>query len=181
MLTVLLVFAVALWPMRLWRWQLAWFPALFLFSLLSRLPAMTLVRRAALLSLFAGVMTLGSLGKPDWVLRSINLVLKSWLCLWMTSLLVHKTPVPSLVEGLRYLRLPAVWTEAFAFWGRYYSVLTQEWQRLQLARRARTFDRSRSREFRALTNALGLLFIRAYERAEQVHKAMLARGYRETR
>ena len=32
--------------------------------------------------------------------------------------------------------------------------------------------------FQTLANTLGLLFIRAYERAEKVHRAMQARGYR---
>jgi cobalt/nickel transport system permease protein len=74
--------------------------------------------------------------------------------------------------------VPRIWTGTLAFWGRYYAVLTSEWRRLQLARQSRTFTRSRAVKFRSLANALGLLFIRSYERAEKVHRAMLARGYR---
>jgi cobalt/nickel transport system permease protein len=123
-------------------------------------------------------MGIGLLGQPDWGLRVGNLLLKSTLSMWALSLLFHALPLPEAIGGLRCLRVPALLTETVAFWGRYFSVLTGEWHRLQLARRARTFSPNRRLRFRALANALGLLFIRAYERAEKVHRAMLARGYR---
>jgi cobalt/nickel transport system permease protein len=141
--------------------------------------ARVLLRRAAVVWVFAGLMALGSLGQPDWPLRAGNLLLKSTLSLWAISLLAHCTCLPDLVSGLRYLGAPRVWTETFAFWGRYFAVLSEEWRRMQLARRARTFAPGPRRQFKALSNTLGLLFIRAYERAEQVHRAMLARGHRD--
>jgi cobalt/nickel transport system permease protein len=128
--------------------------------------------------LLAALMGIGLLGQPDWGLRVGNLFLKSTLSLWALSLLFHVLPLPEVIAGLRWSRVPALLTETVAFWGRYFLVLSGEWQRLQLARRARTFSPNRRLRFRALTNALGLLFIRAYERAEKVHRAMLARGYR---
>ena len=177
--SVLGVFAMALWPMGLWLWQVIPALALLVLSVRLRLSVRTVARRAVVLWFFAAVMALGLLGRPDWPLRAGNLLLKSTLSLWAASLLVHSTSVPELVAGLRHLHVPRVWTDSFAFWARYYSVLAEEWRRLQLARRARTFASSRRRKFVSLANALGLLFIRAYERAERVHRAMLARCYRE--
>jgi cobalt/nickel transport system permease protein len=136
------------------------------------------VRRVVVVWLLAGLVTLGWIGRPDWLPRAGLLMVKSTFSLWAVNLLVQATPLPALVAGLRWLGVPAVWTETFAFWGRYSSVLAEEWRRLQLARRARTFERSRWLRFKALAAGLGILFIRAYERAEQVHCAMLARGYR---
>lgn len=179
LLTVAWVFGVALWPMTLWRWQLISVVMLLALTVGVRLPLRTLVRRVAVVWLLTGVMSLGLFGQPGWSLRAGNLLLKSTLSLWIVNVLVHTTPLPLLAAGLRHLRVPRIWAESFSFWGRYYSVLANEWERLQLARRARTFEPNRRRDFAALGNTLGLLFIRAYERAEQVHRAMLARGYSE--
>jgi cobalt/nickel transport system permease protein len=172
------VFLMALWPLTWWLWQLV--PALVLFwaTFHLALPWRTLLRRAVIVWLMSGLVALGLLGQPNWALRAGNLVLKSTLSLWAVSLLAHCTSVPELAAGLRHLRLPRVVTETFAFWARYYAVLGREWQRLELAREARTIEATPRRRFRMLANALGLLFIRAYERAEKVHQAMLARGYR---
>jgi cobalt/nickel transport system permease protein len=176
--TVAGVTVVALWPPAWWPWQSVPATTLLLLSARFRLPLIPVLRRALLVWGLVGLISLGMLGQPHWPLRAGNLLLKATLSLWALSLLVHVTPLPELVAGLRRLGVPAIWTGSLAFWGRYYAVLAEEWRRLQLARRSRTFTRDRAFRFRALANALGLLFIRACERAEKVHRAMLARGYR---
>lgn len=177
--TLVSVAAIALWPVAAWRWQTV--PALVLLGLTGavRLPLRPLVRRLGVVWLLAGLMALGLAGQDGWALRAGNLLLKATLSVWAVSLLTHTTPLAALVGALRRLGVPPVWADSFAFWGRYYAVLAEEWHRLQLARRARTMTRSRQLKFHALTNGLGVLFIRAYERAEQVHQAMRARGYRD--
>ena len=45
------------------------------------------------------------------------------------------------------------------------------------ARRARTFRRSGRLDWGLLTGLIGILFLRAFERGERVHSAMLARGW----
>ncbi|MCB1125711.1 MAG: hypothetical protein KDM81_04390 [Verrucomicrobiae bacterium] len=172
------VAGMALWPPGQWPWQSVSLTALLLLSLQFRLSCGPVLRRALVVWALAGLVSLGMLGQPDWGLHAGNLLLKASLSLWALSLLVHTTPLPEIVVGLRRLGVPRIWTGSLAFWGRYYAVLTGEWHRLQLARRSRTFTRSRTLRFRSLANALGLLFIRSYERAEKVHRAMLARGYR---
>jgi cobalt/nickel transport system permease protein len=178
-LTLLSVTCIALWPAPLWRWQAIPVVLLGVLSAIFRFRFRTLVRRAALVWLLALLMALGLLGQPDWKQRTGELLLKSTLSVWAVSLLTHTTPLPALVVALRRLGVPKLWADTVGFWGRYYEVLAEEWHRLQLARRARTMTGSRALKFRALTNGLGVLFIRAYERAEQVHRAMLARGYGE--
>ncbi len=177
-LTVLGVTLVALWPMPAWRWQAL--PAVVLAALTFKvgLPLLPLFRRFSVVWLLSGLMGLGLMGQDQGLLRAGNLWLKSTLSVWGVSLLTHTTPLPELVAALRRLGVSKIWAEGLAFWGRYYTVLAEEWHRLQLARRARTMTRSRRLQFSALANGLGVLFVRAYERAEQVHRAMLARGYR---
>jgi len=170
---------IAVWPNAAWRWQAV--PAVLLLglSIATRLSPVPLVRRMACVWLLSGLMALGLAGTSGWPLRVGNLLLKSTLSVWTLSILTHCTPLPELVAALRRLGLPRVWADSIAFWGRYYAVLADEWRTLQLARRSRTLSRDRRLRFRALANGLGVLFIRAYERAEQVHQAMLARGYRD--
>lgn len=177
--TLVSVAVIALWPVAAWRWQAV--PALVLATLTgaARLPLRPLLRRLGLVWLLAGLMALGLAGQEGWALRGGNLLLKATLSVWAVSLLTHTTPLSALVGALRRLGVPQLWADSFAFWGRYYAVLSEEWHRLQLARRARTMTRNRQLKFHALTNGLGVLFIRAYERAEQVHQAMRARGYRD--
>ena len=173
------VFLISLWPASLWRWQGLALLVLGAVSFLAGFRWRPLFRRLGVVWLFAGFMSLGLLGQPGWALRTGNLFVKATLSLWTLSLLIQRASIPELVAGLRFMRVPRIWTDAFSFWSRYYYVLGEEWRRLQMARAARTLQRDRRREFRALAHGLGLLFIRAYERAEQVHRAMLARGCRD--
>lgn len=171
---------VALWPAVAWRWLGIPLLGLVAWSLTAGLRWSTLFRRLGIVWLLSGLMGVGLIGQEQWLLRAGNLLVKSSLSVWAVSLLTHSTPMADLIGALRRLGLSQVWTDSLAFWSRYYSVLTEEWERMQLARRARTLTRDRRRKFRALAGGLGLLFVRAYERAEQVHRAMLARGYRVT-
>lgn len=177
--TVGAVFVVGLWPREWWLWHGLWVMLLIVLSGVLKFPFRVLMGRWLRLWLVAGLVALGWIRQPDFGLRAVNLLIKCSLGLWIASLLVHTTSIPQMVEGLRRLRLPAIWTETIAFWARYTLVLGDEWRRLQLARQARVLRSSRALEFKSLANALGLLFLRAYERAERVHRAMLARGYRE--
>lgn len=169
---------VALWPAAAWRWLGIPLVVLIVWSVTAGLRWSTLFRRLGIVWLLSGLMGVGLIGQEQWLLRAGNLLMKSSLSVWAVSLLTHGTPIPDLIGALRRLGLSRIWTDSLAFWSRYYSVLTEEWERMQLARRARTMTRDRRRKFRALAGGLGLLFVRAYERAEQVHRAMLARGYR---
>lgn len=173
------VFLIALWPPQRWGWHAVSVGLLVALTLHLRVGFRALLRRWAVLWFLAALMSLGLWGQPGWGLRTANLFLKSSLCLWTVSLVVHSLGLQGLLAGLRHLRVPRLWTETLSFWGRYSGVLGEEWDRLQLARRARAIDDSRRQRFAVLTRLLGVLFIRAYERAEQVHHAMLARGYRE--
>ncbi len=172
------VFAVNLLPNYLWPWQIAVALLLVTLSLKWHYPFRKLGQRLLVLGPFLGLLAVGVLWQPDWPLRVVNLCGKAILSLWIMSLLIHLVAVDEFVAGLRRLRVPRIWVELLAFLLRYFTVLSEEWQRMQLARQARTFRRRKRMEFRILTNALGSLFIRAYERAERLHGAMLARGYK---
>lgn len=175
---VLWVFCIALLPDTWWPGLAATAFLLIVLSFGWRFPWWQLVRRIALLIPLLALTGLSLIGQPDWTERIFQLGAKAVLSLWVMSMLIHVTPLDDLIEGLRALRFPPIGIELLTFLIRYFSVLGEEWRRMQLARRARTYRQSRGAELRAVAQSLGCLFIRAYERAERVHQAMLARGYR---
>lgn len=108
---------------------------------------------------------------------ALALLAKDTLAFVATVLLVLVTPFPELLRALRRLGAPAVLVATLQFMYRYLFVLTDELDRMVTARRARTFRRSGRLDWGLLTGLIGVLFLRAFERAERVHAAMLARGW----
>jgi cobalt/nickel transport system permease protein len=87
------------------------------------------------------------------------------------------TPFPKLLSALRGLRAPVVLVATLHFMYRYLHVLADELDRMVKARRSRSFRRSGRLDWGLLTGLIGVLFLRAFERGERVHAAMVARGW----
>jgi cobalt/nickel transport system permease protein len=64
-----------------------------------------------------------------------------------------------------------------AFMIRYLDVVTDEMQRMKVARTSRGFSARNPTHWPVVARSAGALFIRSYERGERVHLAMLSRGY----
>lgn len=92
--------------------------------------------------------------------------------------LIHVLPFPELLATLLRWRCPTLLVAMLAFMYRYIFILWDELARLRHARDARDFGCG-SLRMRWTTNAqlIGLLLLRAMERAERTHHAMLARGW----
>jgi cobalt/nickel transport system permease protein len=60
---------------------------------------------------------------------------------------------------------------------RYVNVVSDEMERMKVARSSRGFEAKGVADWKILAQAAGALFIRSYERGERVHLAMLSRGY----
>jgi len=108
---------------------------------------------------------------------ALTLLAKDTLAFLATVLLVQVTPFRTLLAAMRRLGVPAVLVSTLQFMYRYLFVLTEELDRMVTARRARTFRRSGRLDWGLLTGLVGVLFLRAFERGERVHAAMLARGW----
>lgn len=111
----------------------------------------------------------------------------SWMiALWMRCIvaflaglwLIHVLPFQELLATLLRWRFPVLLVAMLAFMYRYIFILWDELARLRHARDARDFGRG-SFSMRWVGNAqmIGLLLLRAMERAERTHHAMLARGW----
>lgn len=118
------------------------------------------------------------------VLAFATLLVKSWLSVQASLLLMATTHVADVLVALRALRLPATLVAILGFAYRYLFVMTDEAQRMLRARDCRSATLAGRRaggtiRWRATVTGrmAGTLFLRAYERSERIYLAMLARGY----
>jgi cobalt/nickel transport system permease protein len=108
---------------------------------------------------------------------ALTILAKNSLAFVATLVMAHVTPFPQLLAAMRGLGMPAVLVSTLQFMHRYLHVLTDELDRMLKARRSRTFRRTGRLDWGLLTGCIGILFLRAFERGERVHAAMLARGW----
>jgi cobalt/nickel transport system permease protein len=147
---------------------------------LARLPLAGALLRASVVlpfsAVFAGVTWLAG-DAP----RALNLLAKSYLSALAVVLLVGTTPLPQLLSGLESLGVPRFLLMVCQFLYRYLFVISEEAQRMRTAAQARGGTARRwlaqPDRFRAAAGALAVLFARSYSRAEEIHRAMLARGF----
>jgi cobalt/nickel transport system permease protein len=93
--------------------------------------------------------------------------------------LLSTAPLPVTLHGLSRLGVPEMMAQMVLLSHRYLYVLRHEAQRMSSGMRVRGFrKRTDLQTLRAVSNFLGMLFVRSYERTERVFDAMRARGYR---
>ena len=93
------------------------------------------------------------------------------------TLLADIEPV-RLGAALRGLHVPERLARLFVFTARYLTLIRDEGRRLHDAMRARAFrPRSNLHTWRSYGNLIGMLLVRALDRAQRVEEAMLCRGF----
>jgi len=158
----------------------ALFALLCAVTLGARLPLAGALARAGVVvpftAAFAGVSWLA--GDPA---RGAALVMKSYLSAMAVLLLVSTTPLPVLLRGFEMTGAPRFLLMVAQFLYRYLFVISEEAQHMRKAALARGATLSgvagNGARFRAAAGALAVLFARSYGRAEQIHRAMLARSF----
>jgi cobalt/nickel transport system permease protein len=145
--------------------------------LIARLPFGGILWRAMVVLPFSLTFALISwlAGEP---LRALALLEKSYLSTVAALLVAAVTPLPLLLGALERLGTPRLLVLVAQFLYRYLFVLSEQAQHMRLAASCREgAGRRRGSRFRVATGALAVLFARSYERAEGIHRAMLARGF----
>ena len=181
--TIAYVVAVVLTPVGRWDWLAVEGLILAFLIGLSGVPPRDLAARwLGFLVLFGFLTLVVAPSRPErahygLALVVFTMVAKDTLAFLGTLLLVQVTPFRTLLTAMRRLGVPGVLVATLQFMYRYLFVLTEELDRMVKARRARTFKRSGRLDWGLLTGLIGVLFLRAFERAERVHAAMLARGW----
>ena len=110
----------------------------------------------------------------------LGVVVKALLCLTALSLLSAVTSTQDLLTALHSLRFPRLFLTVLSLTARYLLVLGDEAARMTQARAARGRGKSLRRRAGATGALVGSLFLRSYERAERVGRAMAARGFAGT-
>ncbi|MEI8064522.1 MAG: cobalt ECF transporter T component CbiQ [Verrucomicrobiota bacterium] len=145
---------------------------------ISRLPVTFLLRRLLLLEPVVLGIAILSLLQPGGRAVFAGILMKGTLCLFTMILLANTTPFAALLAVLRRLCCPAILVTTLALMYRYLFVLMDETERMNRARRSRTFTRQRWWEWKILADVIGQLFVRSTERAERIYAAMCARGWK---
>jgi cobalt/nickel transport system permease protein len=139
-----------------------------------------IVRRYLLAAPFA---LLGALSVYSYagIQPSIAMFLRISTCVLALVLLTTMTPFFDLLKGLQSLRVPRIFVSLLLFTYRYLFVISDEMQRMALARKARGARKGRhllDREgMRTISYTAGMVFVRAYERGKRMHEALRSRGY----
>jgi len=154
---------------------------------LSRVPLGYCLARACLVLPFSGLAVAASLAgrwlpgayfsgglSPEAALAAVA---KSYVSALAVVLLVATTRLSELLRGLQMLRVPGTFLLIVQFLYRYLFVLSEEAQHMSCARRSRGGGNWASSGLRAAAGSIAVLFVRAYARAERIHRAMLARGF----
>lgn len=146
-------------------------------ALVGRLPPAGLLARAALVLPFVGSVAALNLWGGD-ATRAASVVGKSFLSASTVLVLLGTTPLHALLRGLESLGAPRFFLMVAQFLYRYLFVLSEQAQHMLQARRCRAPLPHRGSLAGSAAGVVAVLFARSYGRAERIHQAMLARGFR---
>jgi len=163
-----------------------------IFSLLriAELPVLTIAKRATIeipFVVFAFLMPFFSKGERFEVLSieisrpgaiaAASIIVKGTLGVLTAILLSGSTPAREILRGFELLKMPSLLVQIMTFMLRYMNVITDEMERMKVARLSRGFEERGIRDWKFIAGTAGALFVRSYERGERVHTSMIARGY----
>ncbi len=106
-----------------------------------------------------------------------NILVKGTLGVAASIVVASTTTMAEMLKGFDRLHLPRTLTSMATFMIRYLDVISDEMQRMKVARQSRGYDPRWLWEAKAVAHSAGALFIRSYERGERVYLAMLSRGF----
>ena len=173
---LLVLVSLALTSRSAWGAYVAYLSMLSCTAWAARLPvAALLLRTLVVLPFIAGVLVLNLWGGDGW--RALEVLLRSVLSAYTALLLLATTPFARLLRGLEMLRVPSFFLMILYFVYRYLFLLVDQVQNMRRARECRAPRGRRRSLFQAASGALAVLFARSYARAENVHRALLARGF----
>lgn len=177
-------------PITRWPAFIAFFLLLVAAALASKIPLLLLFKRALIeipFIFFAILMPFFGTGEKfeiagielyrEGLLAGTSIVIKGTLGVLAAVILSTTTTAREILRGLERLKLPAVMVQIASFMLRYVNVISDEMERMKVARESRGFVATGIKHWKVLATSAAALFIRSYERGERVHLAMLSRGF----
>jgi len=167
-------------PIRWWPCYLVQASLLLFWCVAGRLSVRSvLLRVGAVLPVLAMIALAVPLSRgfaAGWDLAG-QIMIRAVLALGCAVVLASTTPFPALLNALAWFRLPATFLSILTLMHRYLFVLLEELRRMRRAKQARTCHPDWRTDLVIMANCVGILFVRAFERAERVYAAMCARGW----
>ena len=177
-------------PITYWISYLFFFALILGVILIAKLPLLTVFKRSLIeipFILFAVLMPFFGTGKSsiffgftiyeEGLLAAAAIIAKGTIGVLGAIALSATSTAKDILQGLERLKLPAIMVNIATFSLRYINVVSDEMERMKVARIARGFQARGVRDWKILGSAAAALFIRSYERGERVHLAMLSRGF----
>ena len=143
----------------------------------AKLPLGRLLLRSLLVVPFVGGVVVVNLFGGDPA-RGLTIFWRAYLSACAATLLLATTPFPTLLHALDRLRVPHFFLTVVHFLYRYLSVVYEQAKSMRRARQCRAPQPDRRGLWEVAAATVGSLFLRSHHRAERVHRAMLARGFR---
>ena len=177
-------------PITRWPAFIAFFLLLVATAYASKIPLLLLFKRALIeipFIFFAILMPFFGTGEKfeiagielyrEGLLAGTSIVVKGTLGVLAAVILSTTTNAREILRGLERLKLPAVMVQIASFMLRYVNVISDEMERMKVARESRGFIATGIKHWKVIATSAAALFIRSYERGERVHLAMLSRGF----
>lgn len=150
----------------------------FSLALISKAPFGFLLKKSLVVIPFVAVVSALNLIMGRQTIAAFAATLaKSYLSAVYIIILVATTRFQDLMKGFESLKCPRLITTILSFMYRYVFVIEDELMTMKMAKESRSFGGSALFHAKAHSNILGSLFVRSYERAEEVYLAMRARGF----
>jgi len=174
---------------------IAYFLVIFIVILLSKLPLIFVLKKSLTIIPFVIIIALflpfydNSLSISDiykfkfsvsntGIRLFLSILAKSLLSILSLIVLTTTTKFTLLLKGLRKLYIPDIFILLLSFMYRYIFVLIDESQKMNRARRVKTFNTCFSfRNIKYFSQMIGVLFLKTFEKSELIYYCMLARGY----
>jgi cobalt/nickel transport system permease protein len=177
-------------PITRWQTFIALFALVIAAALFSKIPLFLLSKRALIeipFVFFAILMPFFGEGERfeiagiqlyrEGLLAGTSIVAKGSLGVLAAVILSTTTTAREILRGLERLKLPTVMVQIASFMLRYVNVISDEMERMKIARESRGFIATGIKHWKVIATSAAALFIRSYERGERVHLAMLSRGF----
>ena len=107
----------------------------------------------------------------------LTVLIKSFLSILLMASLLISTDEIELLHGLRRIYFPRIIVSIIFLMYRYIFLIADESRAGQLAIRSRVFQKSYKTVNKKLTYLMGNLFIKSFDRAENVYRSMESRGF----
>ena len=177
-------------PVTQWGAFVAYFIWLLTVVLIAKIPFSLLFKRSlieipfvffAILMPFFGSGEMIQVGPFDLyregLIAGAGIVVKGTLGVMTAIILSTSTTAREILRGLERLKLPALMVQIASFMLRYVNVISDEMERMKVARESRGFIATGIKHWKVIATSAAALFIRSFERGERVHLAMLSRGF----